>query len=693
MIKPGGDPSQLSLGFVGHDSLKIDIMGALKVYMRDKFIKLEHAIAYQVGYLGNVIPLGWYADFQFEESSGSVNFVIDGQAYNPSLPLVLQVGPPPFGPEEASGVCWSTYFGGDREEVPSGGLESSKNGTLYLSGYTKSSELTFPAVIGVNAFTAWSVAFLSQFDPQHDLMWSSYYGGNYHTYAHGLTIKPYNNAITEKVYVVGSTQATELFIFPQDGAYNSSNGPADVGTPMYFRGFIAKFDYFGNVVWSTYFGEEGSPGSDVLIYGADTRMIGGREELVIVGVHSMGLPVPSEPPPSSYTVYPSDNGDDNSDGYLALFDENDRLFWTTTIGGTLDDRIIDVAVSQGRIVVAGITLSDDIPTVELQGGYYDGEYNGAGDMIIWEFTASGTHIWGTYFGGTGIEAAGDLGGFPWEGATNPLGVAASGDIYVVGRTGSADLPLANTGGLFVSNPSRCFATRFGSSRQLKWSSYLETFNVASVLPVANARVLIGASTRQPGEFPVVSYGSLYHQPDPFQNAGLDNNFYDAAVILLDDLEAVVWSTHFGGISASNIQERIYAWASNDTEYLCAGMHCKPWNNMTTYFPLKSDGYYDWTYNDMGYGDVFISAFCHTNMVSVEDNSLARGSLELQFLGEGHYRVLNGGEEVMVWNSIGQCVLAQHSDPKTQREISLHDFPSGVYIVSSGGQFAKLMHQR
>ncbi len=58
-------------------------MGALKVYMRDKFIKLEHAIAYQVGYLGNVIPLGWYADFQFEESSGSVNFVIDGQAYNP----------------------------------------------------------------------------------------------------------------------------------------------------------------------------------------------------------------------------------------------------------------------------------------------------------------------------------------------------------------------------------------------------------------------------------------------------------------------------------------------------------------------------------------------------------------------------------------------------------------------------------
>ena len=60
VLEPGADPGDLELGFEGHDSLKIDVNGWLRIYQRGRWIILREAMAYQINAQGQQITVDVY---------------------------------------------------------------------------------------------------------------------------------------------------------------------------------------------------------------------------------------------------------------------------------------------------------------------------------------------------------------------------------------------------------------------------------------------------------------------------------------------------------------------------------------------------------------------------------------------------------------------------------------------------------
>ena len=83
--------------------------------------------------------------------------------------------------------------------------------------------------------------------------------------------------------------------------------------------------------------------------------------------------------------------------------------------------------SQGNAYVAGVTSSADFPLLHP----FQSSRRGATDAFVSKLNASGTLLYSTYLGGTGVDSA------------NAIAVDADGNAYVAGQTFSKDLPVAN----------------------------------------------------------------------------------------------------------------------------------------------------------------------------------------------------------------------------------------------------------
>jgi hypothetical protein len=166
LCHPGSDPLDITLQFVGQDDISIDWSGALKLLFGETWIKLEEAIAFQYDAANNVMPLGWNASYELDSLLSVSKFTFAG--YDPELPLVLQIGPPPAGgggPIQTPGLCWSTYFGGDQSDVITSSTQDA-DGNYFVAGRTGSGDLEFPAAPGTFAYpnTGGNLAFVVKMD-------------------------------------------------------------------------------------------------------------------------------------------------------------------------------------------------------------------------------------------------------------------------------------------------------------------------------------------------------------------------------------------------------------------------------------------------------------------------------------------------------------------------------------------------
>lgn len=122
-----------------------------------------------------------------------------------------------------------------------------------------------------------------------------------------------------------------------------------------------------------------------------------------------------------------------------------RVVWCTYFGGSRYDVGYGIGLdAKGDVYIAGRTSSLDLATTPdaldrtYNGGVEQAPYFG-GDVFVAKLSADGERLlYATYWGGSGDE-----------GARN-MAVDAAGSVYVVGRTGSTDLPV--TGGSFGARP-------------------------------------------------------------------------------------------------------------------------------------------------------------------------------------------------------------------------------------------------
>jgi hypothetical protein len=220
------------------------------------------------------------------------------------------------------------------------------------------------------------------------------------------------------------------------------------------------------------------------------------------------------------------------------------LQWGTYFGGSGRDAAFSLAVDgSGNVFVVGRTESTSGFPLEDPGGgaYYDDTRDGDSDAFTAKFSGGNLSLeWSTYFGGNGNEWA------------NSVAVDGSGDVFVVGYTGStSDFPLENPGGgAYFDNTrdggSDAFIAKFsGSALRLEWSTYFGGNSSDWAFSVA---------VDESGDVFVVGY-TLSTSDFPLENPGggayFDNTLgggRDAFIAkFLGSNLSLVWSTYFGGV--------------------------------------------------------------------------------------------------------------------------------------------------
>ena len=119
--------------------------------------------------------------------------------------------------------------------------------------------------------------------------------------------------------------------------------------------------------------------------------------------------------------YLTNLGGQSSDVFVSKFSPDGLPFWSSLLGGHLEDYGKGIAVDgAGNIFICGVTKSSDW----IAGGY-DTAFHGGYDGFLYKLSAAGQPLWGTYIGGLGDE---DAVGVDLDSAGNP---------YVTGSTSSS----------------------------------------------------------------------------------------------------------------------------------------------------------------------------------------------------------------------------------------------------------------
>ncbi len=408
VVEPGVDPSTIELEWEGVDSLDVDADGALVMRVGRGELRQLPPSFYQRGGAEEREPVaGAFAVV------GHGRVAIRTGAYDPSRPLVVD----PV-------IAYSTYVGGSRFELATA-VAVDAAGAAYLTGITGSHDFPLANPYDSTAVSDSQNAFVTKVSPTgNSIVYSTYFGGE--------TAFDQGNAIAVDrhgaAYVAGKTGA---FDFPAVGAYDSTIG-GDVDA------FVAKLGPSGGtLVYSTLLGGSGDDEVADIAVG-------------LTGPYVVGLTESANFPTEN--AYDSTAGGGDGDGFVAKLSFDDSmpgssltLDYSTFLGGSGYDAAARLAVdAAGAAVVAGTTLSTDFPTRLA----HDATHNGAGDVFVACLSRSGgTLVFSTYLGGNDTDS--------------PRGIAIgpNGDLFVAGRTESANFPTARAVDSTFNGNEDSFVTR------------------------------------------------------------------------------------------------------------------------------------------------------------------------------------------------------------------------------------------
>ena len=250
-----------------------------------------------------------------------------------------------------------------------------------------------------------------------------------------------------------------------------------------------------------------------------------------------------------------------------------KLKFSTYLGGSGgSERGYGIAVTEdGNCYVMGQTGSSDFPTQNA----YNSTYSGNRDAIVAKLNGSGSLLWSTFFGGSGLDIGRDI------------SVAGDGSCYVIGETQSNDFPTQNAYNSTFSGNEDTFLAKFSTNGTLLWSSYL-----------GGSEGDYGYSIAVAGDGSCYVTGETISSDFPTQNAydsTFNGGFVDAFVSKFSTNGTLLWSSYLGG-NGNEAGEGI-AITSDGSCYLTG-------RTASSDFPTLNA--YDPTHN--GNWDVFITKF-------------------------------------------------------------------------------------
>ncbi|HEU4716586.1 MAG TPA: T9SS type A sorting domain-containing protein [Bacteroidia bacterium] len=317
----------------------------------------------------------------------------------------------------------STYIGGTgADQVFS--IAKGRGDTLVIAGSTSSANFPYtsgqfqPACAGL--LDAFICVMTDSLVPQ----WATYYGGSSSEDIHHIIVSP-----QDEIIFCGGTYSNNFPLTP-----NAWQGGV-ISTPDVY---LVKFGMDGARHYATCIG--GSAGEDANMLAADSA-----GNFYVTGfTYSFDFPIQGN---SFQSMISAQN-----DAYVAKFDPQGQLSWSTFIGGNG----VDIGLCMQRrgeyLYVAGQTESTDFP---LSGNSMQVNYGGNGDGFVVKLDTAGNMVAGTYVGGNGVDAV------------YGISVTSDTNVFCTGDTYSTDLPV--TPGAFQSvnnGQGEGFLCRFKMSDQL-----------------------------------------------------------------------------------------------------------------------------------------------------------------------------------------------------------------------------------
>ncbi len=188
-----------------------------------------------------------------------------------------------------------------------------------------------------------------------------------------------------------------------------------------------------------------------------------------------------------------------------------------------------------NVFVAGTTSSSALFPNSVTAGAFQNSNAGGQDAFVFELNSTGTlFVYGTYLGGSAIDIA------------NGLAVDGSGNVYVVGSTGSSDFPHSSNPLQGFVSPVDAFVTKLNpalGSNGLVYSTWLgggiSDLADAVALDSSNNAYITGATSNP--QFPTTN--------GAFQTAcnSCTNNLHNAFVTVINAAgTGYVYSTFLGG---------------------------------------------------------------------------------------------------------------------------------------------------
>ena len=240
----------------------------------------------------------------------------------------------------------------------------------------------------------------------------------------------------------------------------------------------------------------------------------------------------------------------SEDAFIAKFSSSGAKQWCTYYGGSGAEDFVDVWIdpSNNNMLlvgeISGWSTPSTYPPLTNPGGgaYFDNSVNGSQDVLIVKMNSSRQITWSTIYGGSGNDNInGDCGGVRTD---------SDGNIYVVGKTASNNLPLdnpgggayyqssANSNGTAGSNDG--FILKFNSNGVRQWATYYggtasEEFRKVKIDNDDN--IWIGAFTSS-SNVPLQTKSGSYNQTW----AGST----DALFVQFNQSGVRQWATCFGG---------------------------------------------------------------------------------------------------------------------------------------------------
>ncbi len=402
--------------------------------------------------------------------------------YSISSAFVAKVKP------DGTGLVYAGYIEGDGGSFGRG-IAVDATGAAYVTGYTFSTEATFPVTVGPDlTHNGGGIlpydAFVAKVNPAGTgLDYAGYIGGDERDFSHGIAVDAMGAA-----YITGYTYSTETTF------------PVTVGPDVTFNGglndaFVAKVKSDGTGLdYAGYIDGEGE--TDSIGYGIAVDSVGSA---YITGMTTSPFPV---------TVGPDLTFNGVNDAFVAkVKPDGTGLDYAGYIGGDGVDTGYGIAVdTTGAAYVTGDTASTEAtfpvtvgPDLTFNSGI------GSSDAFVAKVKPDGT----------GLDYAGYIGG---EGGTSGFGIAvdATSAAYVTGYTVSTEATFPVTVGpdLTFNGVYDAFVAKVKpNGTELDYAGYIggmyEDLGLGIAVDITGAAYVTGW-TGSAGTFPVTVGPDLTH---------------------------------------------------------------------------------------------------------------------------------------------------------------------------------------